>query len=340
MLNKGTERFVRIAAIILGIILVAIIVSVLTVSIKYYLLTKNPQPAVIEGKGVFLPDAKPVLGEKRIYRVCIKAPWNMNPGQVDITPPNGLQLVTEPAYSRERYGWGVTYWLLQIDFQPFWTGELKDGKVMFSFMIPGQEAQDFSLPLPTLQVQERENAKAMDKIEIAQMVPVPKRLHWAWYTLAAVILVLLLIGFWLLYRSMQEKKVRIVQKPIWETALEAIAELKNSLQKRSIIPEEAVADLTDIVRHFLESYLGIRAERQTTGEFLRELERGEALPEQDRKFLRSFLETSDMIKFARADASDEVFEKTAMRAETLVESCRDAAIAAEKEKKKKGGKVS
>ena len=47
-----------------------------------------------------------------------------------------------------------------------------------------------------------------------------------------------------------------------------------------------------------------------------------------------------MIKFARADASDEVFEKTAMRAETLVESCRDAAIAAEKEKKKKGGKVS
>ena len=47
-----------------------------------------------------------------------------------------------------------------------------------------------------------------------------------------------------------------------------------------------------------------------------------------------------MIKFARADASNEAFEKTAKRAETLVESCRDAAIAAEKEKKKKGGKVS
>ena len=340
MLNKGTERFVRIGAIVLGIILVAIIVSVLTVSVKYYLLTKNPQPAVMEGKGVFLPDTKPLLGEKRIYRICIKAPWNMEPGRVEVSLPNGLQLVTEPAYSRERYGWGVTYWLLQIDFQPFRTGELKDGKVMFSFMIPGQEAQDFSLPLPPLQVQERDTAKTMDEIEISEMVPVPKRLHWAWYTLAAVILILVLIGFWLLYRSMHEKKVRIVQKPIWETALEAIAELKDALQKRSITPEEAVASLTDIVRHFLESYLGIRAERQTTAEFLRELERGEALPEQDRKFLRSFLETSDMIKFARADASNEVFEKTAKRAETLVESCRDAAIAAEKEKKKKGGKVS
>ena len=340
MLNKGTEKVVRIAAIVLGVILAAIIISVLTVSVKYYHLTKNPQSAVIEGKGVFLPDAQPQLGEKRIYRVCIKAPWNMEPGQVEVTLPNGLQLVTEPAYSRDRYGWGVTYWLLQIDFQPFRTGDLKDGKVMFSFMIPGQEAQDFSLPLPALQVKERDTAKAMDEIVISEMVPVPKRLHWAWYTLAAVVLILLLTGFWFLYRSMKEKKVRIVQKPIWEAALEAIADLKDSLQKRNIIPEEAVANLTDIVRHFLESYLGIRAERQTTGEFLRELERGEALPEQDRKFLRSFLETSDMIKFARADASNDVFEKTAKRAETLVESCRDAAIAAEKEKKKKGGKVS
>ena len=340
MLNRRTEKVVRIAAIVLGIILAAIILSVLTICVKYYHLTKNPQVAKVEGKGVFLPDAQPQLGEKRVYHVSIKAPWNMEPGKVEVSLPDGLQLVTEPEYSRARYGWGVTYWLLQIDFQPFRTGDLKDGKVMFSFMIPGQEAQDFSLPLPPLQVKERNTGKAMDEIVISDMVPVPKRLHWAWYTIAAVAVILLLIGFWFLYRSMKEKKVRIVQKPIWVTALEAIAELKDSLQKRNIIPEEAVASLTDIVRHFLESYLGIRAERQTTGEFLRELERGEALPEQDRKFLRSFLETSDMIKFARADASDDVFEKTAKRAETLVESCRDAALAAEKEKKKKGDKVS
>lgn len=340
MLNKRTGRVARIASIILGIVLGMIVLSMLTLSVKYYHLTQNPQAAMVEGKGKFLPDNTPQLGEKRSFCVTIKAPWNMDPGEVEVSLPNGLQVVNEPGYSQERYGWGVTYWQLKIDLQPFRTGDLKDGKVTFSFMIPGKEAQDFSLSLPPLQVKERNMEKASDEIQISEMVPVPKRIHWLWYVLAAVILLLLLTGFWFMYRSLKEKKEQIVQKSIWETALEAIVGLKASLQKRTVLPEEAVASLTDIVRHFLESYLGIRAERQTTGEFLRELERGGSLTEQDRKFLRGFLETADMIKFARADASDDVFEQTARRAEALVESCHDASIAAEKEKKKKGGKES
>lgn len=338
MLKKGTARIVRIAAALLGILLIAVIVSVLAVSVKYYLLTRNPQGAVVDGNGIFLPDSMPQLGEKRTYQIMIKAPWNADPGTVDVTVPPGLQMVTDPGYTLDRYGWGVTYWRLNVELQPFRTGDLKGGKVGFSFMIPGREAQLFDLKLPALDVKERNMEKTADEIVLSEMVPVPKRLHWMWYVLAVVVLFLLLTGFYFLYRSLKDRKEQILQKSIWEVALDAITELKDALQKQQLIPEEAVAGLTDIVRHFLESYLGIRAERQTTGEFLRELERGGALSEQDRKFLRSFLETADQIKFARAEASVDVFEQTARRAEELVKSCH-AASEAEK-KLKKGGKKS
>lgn len=338
MLKKGTARIVRIAAALLGTLLAAIVISLLAISVKYYQLTRNPQAAVVDGNGIFLPDSMPQMGETRMYRVMIKAPWNADPGTVTVTPPDGLQMVAEPDYTLDRYGWGMTYWYLQVELQPFRTGELKGGKVGFSFMIPGQEAQVFDLTLPALNVKERQTGKATDEIVISEMVPVPKRLHWIWYVLAGVVLILLLTGLYFLYRSLKEKKVQIAQKTIWETALEAITDLRTALEKKNILPEEAVASLTDIVRHFLESYLGIRAERQTTGEFLRELERGESLPEQDRKFLRHFLETADQIKFARAEASGDVFDQTARRAEDLVKSCH-AASDAEKNQKK-GGKKS
>ena len=145
MLKKGTARIVRIAAALLGILLIAVIVSVLTVSVKYYLLTRNPQAAVVDGNGIFLPDSMPQLGEKRTYQIMIKAPWNADPGTVDVTVPPGLQMVTDPGYTLDRYGWGVTYWRLNVELQPFRTGDLKGGKVGFSFMIPGREAQLFDL---------------------------------------------------------------------------------------------------------------------------------------------------------------------------------------------------
>ena len=102
---------------------------------------------------------------------------------------------------------------------------------------------------------------------------------------------------------------RIVSRPFRGLASPAIRKT----------PAAAMAELTDIVRHFLEEQYHLRAERQTTGEFLRELNRADSpVTESDRKFLRSFLEAADMVKFARFTADSDIFENAAFRAEKLI----------------------
>ena len=84
-------------------------------------------------------------------------------------------------------------------------------------------------------------------------------------------------------------------------------------------PELAVADLTDVVRRYLEARFQLRAERQTTAEFLADLERNDSLlEEKDRKFLRSFLASADMVKFARLPADPGLFDKASVKAEELI----------------------
>ena len=84
--------------------------------------------------------------------------------------------------------------------------------------------------------------------------------------------------------------------------------------------------LTDIVRNFLEKQFSLRAERQTTSEFLFTLQNDNSpLDVEQRRFLREFLSAADMIKFARLPADDVLFNDAAMRAESLIRNTAGAA---------------
>jgi hypothetical protein len=101
--------------------------------------------------------------------------------------------------------------------------------------------------------------------------------------------------------------------------LDAIQALREQVRGGASSPESAIAGLTDVVRHYLETRFRLRAERQTTAEFLADLERSDRLLEdKDRKFLRSFLASADMVKFARMPADPHLFEQASEKAEELV----------------------
>ena len=80
-----------------------------------------------------------------------------------------------------------------------------------------------------------------------------------------------------------------------------------------------MAQLTDIVRQYLEIRFALPASRLTTEEFLHNLEKADSpLSEKDRKFLKSFLVAADVIKFAGFPAEAEVFRQTLTQAEKLI----------------------
>ena len=57
--------------------------------------------------------------------------------------------------------------------------------------------------------------------------------------------------------------------------------------------------LTAIVRKYIENSTGVHAPEQTTEEFLREIGAGERFARDERQRLKDFLESADLVKFAR-----------------------------------------
>lgn len=57
--------------------------------------------------------------------------------------------------------------------------------------------------------------------------------------------------------------------------------------------------LTAIVRNYIEGTTGVHAPEQTTEEFLREIGAGERFSREERQRLKDFLESADLVKFAK-----------------------------------------
>ena len=141
--------------------------------------------------------------------------------------------------------------------------------------------------------------------DIAEPVDVP--IPWWWWVAAAVFLVALLAaGAWWLKRRKEARSAPKVVMP-HETALAALdALLAEGLPVAGKI-KPFYLRLSDIVRRYVEERFGLRAPEQTTEEFLAAMAAAPVIRSDHQTLLRSFLERSDMVKFARfAPDEDEI----------------------------------
>ncbi len=79
--------------------------------------------------------------------------------------------------------------------------------------------------------------------------------------------------------------------------------------------KELYGGVSDILRQYIEARFGLHAPEQTTEEFLAELRRTLGFDPAHRALLRTFLEHTDLVKFAEARPSAEQVDRT-------VEACR------------------
>ena len=228
-------------------------------------------------------------------------------------------LLSDPVFRRSRIGWGYSEWTLTVPLLAYRSGNSGGGSVLAEFFA----GKDIETPLPELKIAERALPLDDTGLELSLAPPIDvkdggpfSRLTVAIIAIAAIILVSLVVWAVLAHRS--RKSAESVQQP-WERALEAIRALREQVLGGTTSPEFAIARLTDIVRQYLEVRFHLRAERQTTPEFLADMERNDRLLEdKDRRFLRSFLASADMVKFARVPADPNLFGQASVRAEELV----------------------
>ena len=122
------------------------------------------------------------------------------------------------------------------------------------------------------------------------------------YFLLAVIALAALMGLVYFLKTRFKKSGTAVTpppRPPHETAYERLQALKEQNLPSQGRFKEYYTILSDVIRRYIEDRFGIRAQEMTTQEFLDSLRTSEGLTPEHKNLLKGFLNSCDMVKFAR-----------------------------------------
>ncbi len=168
---------------------------------------------------------------------------------------------------------------------------------------------------------------AEDIRDIKPPVDLPVDYFFGFVLLGILILggIAFLVRF-LILRSKQPKKVLIPVKPSWEIALERLNALRLQNFPQKDQTKEFYSQLSDIIRRYIEDRFHIRAPEMTTQEFLWSLNDapsgGEELTDIHKNLLKGFLNSCDMVKFAKHGSTLNEMDESFQFALKLVEETR------------------
>jgi hypothetical protein len=123
-----------------------------------------------------------------------------------------------------------------------------------------------------------------------------------WVVIAAAILLLalLILLLWALMRWWQQRPPQPPPTPR-EIAAQRLADARRRLKE--LDPYVFSILVSDILRSYITSQFHLRATQQTSPEFLGSVSNSPRFSEEEKSLLQHFLQKSDLIKFARAEAT-------------------------------------
>ncbi len=135
----------------------------------------------------------------------------------------------------------------------------------------------------------------VDIREIKPPVEIPSGYEWLWWTLGVLAVV---IAAWLLWRWWQKRKAQVAIVPVVPAHVRARQKLRAALTLIAQ-PKPFCIAVSDAARAYLEERFNFHAPERTTEEFLRELSATELLAKPQKESLGKFLESCDLVKFAK-----------------------------------------
>ena len=261
---------------------------------------------------------KITLGKKFSLKFICKVPWGTSEEFLEfLTVPQNMQVTSPPFFHRVKYTWGYRILEGELPLQAFADGKSSGGVYAFSFRnIKTDKEERKEEKIPEITVLPAEVTSS--ELQTAEKI-VEKTISAIPY--AAVALIVLLVAGTLVFFIFRRKKGLSGGKalPVWEQTFLAINNLLSRVHSGKIRTEQSVAELTDIIRFYMEKRFSIPAEHQTSDEFFHALHKKQDLlsvTQQD--FLRKFLYSADLVKFANISADVSLVEEAAHQAENLV----------------------
>jgi len=165
-------------------------------------------------------------------------------------------------------------------------------------------------------------AMTNDILDIKPPIEISSGLAWLWWTLGALaILTLLMLAWRYLHRRITHIPVappvpaHVRAKQMLERALAFIVE-----------PKQFCTLVANTIRTYLEERFDFRAPERTTEEFLRELQTTNLLTAEQKESLGKFLESCDLVKFAKYEPRENELRELHGAAVKLVEETEPQSI--------------
>jgi len=143
-------------------------------------------------------------------------------------------------------------------------------------------------------------ASLPDIRDIKPPLEIPTGWEWIWWVIIPLII---LVAALLIWRHLRNQKLHIPVLPPTPPHIVAKQRLQEAL---SLIgqPKPFVIAVSDAARSYLETRFNFHAPERTTEEFLRELKATDRLFPDQKESLGNFLESCDLVKFAKYEPGE------------------------------------
>ena len=158
-------------------------------------------------------------------------------------------------------------------------------------------------------------ADANDIRDIKPPVEIPSGWEWLWWTLAGLVVAAVLFAIW---KWWQKRRAQVPVVPAVPAHVRARQKLQEALAFIAQ-PKPFCIAVSDTARGYLEERFEFHAPERTTEEFLYELQNTDLLTRDQKASLGDFLQSCDLVKFAKYEPSEPELRELHASALRLVE---------------------
>ena len=151
--------------------------------------------------------------------------------------------------------------------------------------------------------------------DIKPPIEIADPLTWLKWALGVLVVLFIL---WVWWRHFQQRRAQVNLPPPIPAHVRAKQKLAEALALLSQ-PKPFCVLVSDTVRHYLEERFNFHAPERTTEEFLRELRNTNLLAGEQKESLGRFLESCDLVKFAKYEPGESELQELHHSAVKLVE---------------------
>ena len=156
--------------------------------------------------------------------------------------------------------------------------------------------------------------------DIKPPIDIPTGLAWLWWTLGILAALIALYYFWRWWRKRAELAPVAPPVPAHVRARHKLADALALLAQ----PKPFCIEVSGITRVYLEERFNFHAPERTTEEFLRELAGTNLLTRDQKESLGRFLESCDLVKFAKYEPGEPELRALHQSAARLIDETEPA----------------